>query len=86
MRFHISHLRLDPGPQKNTWCQSKGMENENKTRHHSPMQLTELELTNFLCFDSLKLEPGRRKINVFVGRNGRGKSAIRDDLAFLLVG
>ena len=50
------------------------------------MQLIELELTNFLCFDSLKLEPGERKLNVFVGRNGRGKSAIRDAIAFLLVG
>lgn len=50
------------------------------------MQLTELELTNFLCFDSLKLDLGGRKINVFLGRNGQGKSSIRDAIAFLLVG
>jgi predicted ATP-binding protein involved in virulence len=47
------------------------------------MILKHLELTNFRCFESL-LVPLDKHLNVFVGGNGTGKTAILDSLALAL--
>lgn len=47
------------------------------------MKLTKIEITNFRCFESL-IVPLQPDVNVFVGVNGAGKSAILDAVAIAL--
>jgi len=47
------------------------------------MKLTQVEITNFRCFETLKV-PLRPDVNVFVGVNGAGKTAILDAIAIAL--
>ncbi|MEN8218091.1 MAG: AAA family ATPase [Pseudomonadota bacterium] len=44
------------------------------------MILKKLQLTNFRCFKELSVELHPR-LNVFVGNNGKGKTAILDGIA-----
>jgi predicted ATP-binding protein involved in virulence len=44
------------------------------------MKLSKVEITNFRCFESLRVEL-QRDVNVFVGVNGSGKTAILDAIA-----
>jgi len=47
------------------------------------LKLTKLEITNFRCFESLTV-PLHPEVNVFVGTNGSGKTAILDAIAIAL--
>jgi predicted ATP-binding protein involved in virulence len=47
------------------------------------MKLCKIEITNFRCYESLALEL-RPDVNVFVGVNGAGKTAILDSIATAL--
>ena len=47
------------------------------------MKLDKVEITYFRCFESLKI-PLQPDVNVFVGVNGPGKSAILDAIAIAL--
>jgi predicted ATP-dependent endonuclease of OLD family len=47
------------------------------------MKLTQVEITNFRCFESLTV-PLQPDVNVFVGVNASGKTAILDAIAIAL--
>ena len=47
------------------------------------MKLTEIDITNFRCFEDLVV-PLRPDVNVFVGVNASGKTAILDAIAIAL--
>ena len=47
------------------------------------MKLDKLRITNFRCFESLEI-PLQPDVNVFVGVNGSGKTAILDAIAIAL--
>ena len=47
------------------------------------MKLAKVRTTNFRCFESLEI-PLHPDINVFVGINGSGKTAILDAIAIAL--
>ena len=47
------------------------------------MKLAKVRITNFRCFESLEI-PLQPDINVFVGINGSGKTAILDAIAIAL--
>lgn len=47
------------------------------------MKLTKIEITNFRCFETLTI-PLQPDVNVFVGVNGAGKSAILDAISIAL--
>jgi predicted ATP-dependent endonuclease of OLD family len=47
------------------------------------MKLTKIDITNFRCFESLAV-PLQPDVNVFVGVNASGKTAILDAIAIAL--
>ena len=47
------------------------------------MKLTKVDITNFRCFESLAV-PLQPDVNVFVGVNASGKTAILDAIAIAL--
>ena len=49
------------------------------------MKLTKVDITNFRCFESLAV-PLQPDVNVFVGVNASGKTAILDAIAIALYG